>query len=160
MDPDNLDPRRLNHACVEGLHPDPHIVQGSTVRWEQHLSFSLDWLQLKGTSWTSLHSSRCPRLSAQSRGLNASCPLLPPCLWASSRLPSRLRFGLCSAAHPSSVPAYAGLSCLHPLSSFFSSSTQPLLRTLDFGNVMFGYFYFLNRALLCNINLKITESTF
>lgn len=160
MDPGNLDPRRLNHACVEGWCPDPCLVQGLTVRWEQCLRFSLDWQQLNCTPWASLHSSRCPQLSSEGPRSEHFLPSPPPCLCPSSQLHSCLLWGLCCAAHSCSMLGYAGLSCLHPLSSFYSSSTQPLLRTLDIGNVIFRYFYFLNHALLCNINLKRTESTF
>lgn len=109
---------------MEGLRPDPHIVQGSTVRWEQHLSFSLDWLQLKGTPWTSLHCSHCPRLSAQSLGSERFLPsppsvslgfipvafLLP--FWALLCCPFLLSAGLCWSLLP--APTFFFLFILYP----------------------------------------------
>lgn len=126
MDPGNLDPRRLNHACVEGWRPDPRLVQGSNVLWEQRLSFSLDWQQLKCTPWTSLHSSCCPQLSSEGPGSehflpsppSMSLPFIPtflPPFWGSAVLPIPAR---CWAMLVSLACTHSLLS-IHPLPNLY-----------------------------------------
>ena len=119
---------------------------------------------LTGSNWIALHGQVCIPLAAPAQlwgpkvwtlsalSSSMSLPFIPvaflPPFWGSAVLPIPAR---CWAM-------LVSLACTHFLLSIHP--TQPLLRTLDIGNVIFRYFYFLNHALLCNINLKITESTF